>query len=330
MNIYRELGRTGIKVNAMALGCYSMSNAYGKRSDDESIAVIHKAIDAGINLLDTADYYGAGHNERLLSNVLKDRRDEVVLSSKFGYVRQPDGSLTVTGRPAHVRKACEDTLRRLKVDHLDLYFQHRVDHETPIEETVGAMSELVQQGKVRYLGLCEAAESTLRRAHAVHPITAMQAEYSLWTRDIEGGLLDVCDDMGVSLMAFSPLARGMLTGALRSLDQLGEGDVRKKYPRFSAENFPRNVALVDQMGEIAKSLGCSYSQLALSWLFHKAPRLIAICGCDTLEFLSENIGALNVSLSDAQVEQIGEMFAPGKVFGDRYHTEMMRMLDTQA
>lgn len=327
MNNYRSLGKTGIQVNPLALGCYSMSNAYGERSDDESIAVIHRAIEQGMNLLDTADLYGAGHNERLLASALKGRRDKVVLSSKFGYLRQPDGSLNVTGDPAHVRKACEQTLQKLNVDYVDLYFQHRVDPSVPIEETVGAMSELVQQGKVRYLGLCEASESTLQRAHAVHPICAMQVEYSLWTRDAEQSLINTCDEMGVTLMAFSPLARGMLTGQLRRREQIGEKDVRRKYPRFSEENFYKNLGLVDQMGEVAKTLNCSYSQIAIAWLLHKAPKLIAICGCDTLDFLEENMGALNVNLTNSQVEEIGEMFAPGKVFGDRYQPEMMRLLD---
>ncbi len=323
----RSLGKTGLQVNALALGCYSMSNAYGQRSDEESIAVIHRAIDQGINLLDTADMYGAGHNERLLGSALKGRRDQIVLSSKFGYVRQPDGSLQVTGDPKHIRNACDETLQRLGVDCLDLYFQHRVDPVIPIEETVGAMSELVQQGKVRYIGLCEASDSNLKRAHAVHPISAMQVEYSLWTRNPEQGLLSTCDDLGVTLMAFSPLARGMLTGKLRRLDQIGEGDVRRKYPRFSEENFFRNVALVDQMGDIAKSLNCTYSQIAIAWLLHKAPKLIAVCGCDTLDFLTENLGALAVHLTEEQVTLISDMFAPGKVFGDRYHPEMMRLLD---
>lgn len=304
-----------------------MSNAYGSRSDAESTLVIQRAVDEGIALIDTADYYGMGHNEELVAAALEGRRHEVLLSSKFGYVRSADGSLGTCGDPAYVRKACEDSLRRLKTDHLDLYFQHRLDPGVPIEETVGAMADLVRAGKVRYLGLCEVSERTLRRACAVHPITAVQAEYSLWTRDAEQGPLALYAELGVSLMAFSPLARGMLTGSLRSLDQLEADDVRRNYPRFSPENFPKNVALVDRLGELAAGLGCTTSQLALAWLYHKSPEVIAICGCDTLPFLAENLGALQLALSPDLIAEIDRIFAPGQVSGDRYQPALMKLLD---
>lgn len=315
----RELGRTGVFANPMALGCYSMSNAYGARSDAESLLVIQRAVDQGINLIDTADFYGWGHNEELVASALRGRRAEVLLSSKFGYVPAQGASFEVCGDPGYVRQACEASLKRLKTDYLDLYFQHRLDANVPIEDTVGAMAELVQQGKVRHLGLCEVSENTLRRACAVHPIAAVQAEYSLWTRDQEQHMLTVYDALGVTLMAFSPLARGMLSGTIRSLDQLAPNDVRRKYPRFSAENFPRNVALVEQLGDMAQRLRCTLAQLALAWLFNRNPR--------TLAFLDENLAALRIDLEDEVVAQIDRMFAPGRVSGDRYHASMMKMLD---
>lgn len=323
----RELGTTGVYANPMALGCYSMSNAYGTRSDTESVQVIQKAIDQGLQIIDTADFYGWGHNEALVATALQGRRTDVILSSKFGYVAQEDGSLGVSGDPAHVRQACEASLKRLKTDYLDLYFQHRLDPKVPIEDTVGAMAQLVQEGKVRYLGLCEVSENTLLRACAVHPITAVQAEYSLWTREQEAQMLAVYQSLGVTLMAFSPLARGMLSGAIRRLDQLQANDVRRKYPRFSVENFPKNVALVDRFVSLATQEGCTPSQLALAWLFRQNPHMMAICGCDTLPFLEENLGALQLTLSDTLVTQINQLFAPGQIHGDRYHAAMMTMLD---
>lgn len=323
----RPLGRTGLSTPPMALGCYSMSNAYGRRSDEESRQVIRRAVDQGITLIDTADFYGWGHNEELVASALAGRRGEVLLSSKFGYVRSQAQAFDVCGDPAYVKTACEASLRRLGTDHLDLYFQHRLDPKVPIEDTVGAMAELVRAGKVRHIGLCEVSEATLRRAAAVHPIAAVQAEYSLWTRDVEQRLLGVFDELGATLMAFSPLARGMLSGQLRSLDQLAPDDVRRKYPRFSAGNFPKNLALVDRLGGMAAELGCTQAQLALAWLYARAPRVVAICGCDTLAFLDENLGALRLAPSDAQVERISALFAPGQVAGDRYHAAMMAMLD---
>ncbi len=324
----REIGRTGLYATAMALGCYSMSNAYGQRSDTESLSVIRHAIAQGINLIDTADFYGWGHNEQLVGRALQGGlRNQVLLSTKFGYVRAQDAAFGLCSEPGYVREACEASLQRLGVDHIDLYFQHRLDPQIPIEDTVGAMADLVRQGKVRHLGLCEISESTLRRAVSVHPIAAVQAEYSLWTRDVEERMLGVFDELGVTLTAFSPLARGMLSGQLRSLDQLEASDVRRKYPRFSPENFPKNVALVDQLASIAAEFNCSLSQLALAWLFHANPKMIAISGADTMPFLEENLGSMKLHFSESTVRQISDLFAPGQVSGDRYHSAMMKMLD---
>lgn len=323
----RPLGRSGRTVQAMALGCYSMSSAYGRRSDAESVQVIQRAMDRGIELLDTADFYGWGHNEQLVASALRGRRDEVLLSTKFGYVRAEGAPFALCSEPAYVARACDASLRRLHTDRIDLYFQHRLDPEVPIEDTVGAMAELVRAGKVRHLGLCEVSATTLRRACAVHPITAVQIEYSLWTRDPEAGLLQVCDELGVTPMAFSPLARGMLSGQLRSRDQLAADDVRRKYPRYSPENFPRNLALVDRLGEIAAGIGCTRPQLALAWLYARSPRLVTLCGSDTLAFLEENIAALDLRLTAQQVESIAALFAPGSVSGDRYYPALMKMID---
>lgn len=324
----RPVGRSAEQATAMALGCYSMSNAYGQRSDADSIRVIRSAVERGIQIVDTADYYGQGHNEKLIAQALHGLRDTVLLSSKFGYVVQPDGSLGLNGRPDYLAGCCEASLARLGTDRLDLYFQHRVDPQVPIEDTVGAMARLVEQGKVRHIGLCEVSEATLRRACSVHPIAAVQIEYSLWTRDAEAGFLTACAELGVSVMAFSPLARGMLTGALRSRDQLKPGDVRLKYPRFSEENFAKNVALVDRLGKMAEKMGISLSQLSLAWLFCRNPAMFAICGCDTMPFLDENIAALEVRLDEALVEEVSELFWPGSVAGDRYHAAMMKMLQS--
>lgn len=323
----RRIGSSDAWSQAMALGCYSMSNSYGERTDQESRQVIGRAIDEGVNLIDTADFYGWGHNETLVGSALRGRRGKVLLSSKFGYVPSASASFALCSRPAYVRQACEASLKRLNTDHLDLYFQHRLDPEVPIEDTVGAMAELVQEGKVRYLGLCEVSERTLRRAHAVHPISAVQAEYSLWTRDVEQNLMPVLKELGVTLLAFSPLGRGMLTGQLRGLDQLSLTDVRRKFPRFSPENFSKNVALVDRLKPVAEELGCTTSQLVLAWIYEHSPNVIAICGCDTLPFLNENLSAMRLQLSKAQIETMSNLFAPGQVSGDRYGAALMQFLD---
>lgn len=321
----RQLGKTGMSVLPIALGCYSMSSAYGKREDAESVQVIKLALDEGVRFIDTADFYGWGHNEGLVGAALKGRRTDAVLSTKFGYVREGD-AYRVTGDPTYVASACEESLRRLGTDYVDLYFQHRLDPGVPIEDTVGAMSRLVESGKVRALGLCEVSPETLRRAHAVHPITCVQAEYSLWTRDVESGLAEACDELGVTLVPFSPLGRGMLTGKLRSLDDLAPDDVRRKYPRFSPENFAWNVSLVDQLADFAKKKNCSLAQLALAWLFYVNRRLVAVCGADTLSFLRENLGALDVSLGADDIAEISRLFSPERVAGDRYDARAMKLL----
>lgn len=322
----RQLGTSEVTLKPMALGCYSMSNAYGQRSDSESITVIQKALDSSIRFIDTADFYGWGHNEALVAQALQGRRQQAVLSTKFGYQRTADG-YKVTGTPAYVKTACEASLKRLNTDHIDVFFQHRLDPEVPIEETVGAMADLVREGKVRYLGLCEVSEKALERACTVHPISALQAEYSLWTRDVENGLAAACDRLGVTLMPFSPLGRGMLTGRLRSLDDLAPDDVRRKYPRFSPENFAWNVSLVDRLQTKADALGCNLAQLSLAWLFHANKKLVAICGADTLEFLAENLGALDVSLSAEDAKEISQLFSPEQVAGDRYDARVMKILE---
>lgn len=322
----RFLGQSTLTSAPIALGCYAMSSAYGKRDDDESLAVIRQALDQGINVIDTADFYGWGHNEQLVAKALHERRADAIVSTKFGYVLS-DGVFTVCGTPEYVRQACDASLQRLGIEQIDLYFQHRVDPDVPIEETVGAMAELVSAGKVKALGLCEVSPRTLRRACATHPIAAIQCEYSLWTKDVEAELLAACDALDVTLMAFSPLGRGMLTGQIRSLDDLAPDDVRRKYPRFSEENFGWNLALVDRLADIATAKGCTPAQLSLAWLIRKNPRVVAICGADTQPFLDENLGALTVALTEPEIAAVGDLFSPEQVAGDRYNAAIMAMLD---
>jgi aryl-alcohol dehydrogenase-like predicted oxidoreductase len=316
----RRLGPQGLDVPAIGLGCMGMSDFYGPADERSSLAVIDRAIDVGINLLDTADMYGVdGANERLLGQVLRRRRDEVVLATKFGNVRAPDGSfLGICGTPDYVRSACDASLRRLGVDHIDLYYQHRVDRGVPIEETVGAMAELVKAGKVRHLGLSEASGATLRRAAGVHPIAALQSEYSLWSRDVEHDALPVCRELGVGLVAYSPLGRGFLTGAIRSTDQLDPGDWRRHNPRFQADNLPANLALVNAIGQIAQERGCTPAQLALAWLLSRDPHIVPIPGTRRIERLEENAGATAITLSEGEQRRIDEVLARQTVAGTRY------------
>ena len=313
------LGKSELMVSRLGLGCMGMSEFYGPGDEGESIRTIHRALALGINFLDTADIYGLGRNEELVGKALRDRRQDAVLATKFGNVRGKDGSwLGVSGKPDYARSCCEASLRRLGVDVIDLYYQHRVDPETPIEETVGAMAELVRQGKVRYLGLSEAAPATIRKACAVYPITALQTEYSLWTRDPEAEVLRTCRENGVAFVAYSPLGRGALTGAIRNLDDLAEGDYRRNAPRFAGGNLSRNLSLVDRLAEMAAGKKCRPAQLALAWLLARGQDIFPIPGTKHVNRLEENVGALEVSLTPEEVARLDAAFPVGAAAGTRY------------
>ena len=315
----RQLGAQGLQVSAIGLGCMGMSDFYGPADDQVSLKVLNRAIDIGVNFLDTADMYGMGSNERLLAQVLKTRRSEVVLATKFGHVRGPDGAvLRIDGSPEYVKSACEASLQRLGVDHIDLYYQHRVDRKVPIEETVGAMAELVKAGKVRHLGLSEAAAATVRRAAKVHPIAALQSEYSLWSRDVEQEVLPVCEELGIGLVAYSPLGRGFLTGDIRSVNELDPGDYRRQNPRFQADNLPANLALVEALKEIAKARGCTAAQLALAWLLHRSPHVVPIPGTRSIARLEENAAAAAIALTNVEERKIADVLSERTVAGTRY------------
>ena len=316
----RALGKTGITVSAIGLGCMGMSEYYGPSDDESSISLIRKAADLGVNLFDTADMYGVGHNEMLLAQAFRGGlRAKVIIATKFANMRRIDGGyLGVNGRPEYVQAACEMSLKRLGVKHIDLYYQHRVDPEVPIEETVGAMAELVTQGKVRFLGLSEAGAKTIRRAHAVHPITALQTEYSLWTRDAEGEILDTCRELGISFVAYSPLGRGFLTGAFKHIDQFARGDFRSMNPRMKAGNFEHNRSMVEKIEEMAKGKGCTAAQLALAWVLSRGEDVIPIPGTRQEKYLKDNIAATETSLSKAELGELGGLVEPSKVAGTRY------------
>lgn len=314
----RKLGRNGPEVSAVGLGCMGMSAFYGGADEAQSIAVIHRALDLGVTLFDTAEMYGPHTNEVLVGKALKDRRDEAFIATKFGINRQPDGSAVTDGSPANVRRAVEGSLSRLGVDHIDLYYQHRIDPNTPIEETVGAMAELVKEGKVRFLGLSEAAPATLRRAHAVHPITALQTEYSLWSRDPEDELLGVVRELGIGFVPYSPLGRGFLSGEIKSIDDLAPDDFRRTNPRFAGDNFQKNLDLVDAVGVIAADKGVTAAQLALAWVLAQGEDLVPIPGTRRITTLEQNAAAADIVLTPDDLARIEAVFPRGAAAGERY------------
>jgi aryl-alcohol dehydrogenase-like predicted oxidoreductase len=323
---YRTLGSHRLAVSAIGLGCMGMSEFYGPSNEQESIATIHRALDIGITMLDTADMYGIGENEKLVGRAIARRRKEVVLATKFGNVRDPadPAKFSLSGRPEYVRAACDASLQRLGVDHIDLYYQHRVDPETPIEETVGAMARLVEAGKVRYLGLSEARPETIRRAHAVHPITALQGEYSLWTREIETSGLDTCRELGIGFVAYSPLGRGLLTGKISNPDALAENDSRRRHPRFQDANLEKNLELVSRVSSLATQKGVTPAQLALAWLLHRGNDIVPIPGTTGITRLEENAAAAAIELSDADMAHLDEAAPVGAGAGARYAESGMK------
>ncbi|MBL0919945.1 MAG: aldo/keto reductase [Hydrogenophaga sp.] len=320
------LGSSGIEVSALGLGCYGMSHVYGHRDEAESIEAIRAALDHGIDLIDTADFYGRGHNETLVGTALQGRRERAVLCSKFGYTRDAEGRNEIRGDAAYVREACEASLKRLGVDVIDLYYMHRLDLRVPVEETVGAMADLVRAGKVRFLGLSEISSNTLQRAAAVHPIAAVQSEYSLWSRDPEERLLGTCEELGVTFVGYAVLGRGFLTGKVRSLDDLPPDDGRRKSPRFYPENFQRNIELVHALERMSQRLACTPAQLALAWVMSR-PRALPLFGAERREFLAENAGAVNVRLSTEDLAEIDAAMPPGAASGARYDADMMSRVE---
>ncbi|PJJ60712.1 aldo/keto reductase [Hymenobacter chitinivorans] len=325
----RNLGQQGLRVSALGLGCMGMSDFYGQRDDAESTLTLHRAQELGVTFFDTADMYGPYLNEELVGRAFQGRRQQIVLATKFGIQRDPNDPTKrgVNGRPEYVRQACEGSLKRLGTDYIDLYYQHRVDPSTPIEETVGAMSRLVEEGKVRFLGLSEAAADTVRRAHAVHPISALQTEYSLWSRDPEDEILPTVHDLGIGFVPYSPLGRGFLTGQIQTFDDLDQDDYRRHTPRFQGENFQKNLDLVARIKDLAGQKGCSASQLALAWVLAQGQDIVPIPGTKRISYLEENLGALQVQLSSDELSQLDEIAPKGIAAGPRYPEQMMRTVN---
>jgi aryl-alcohol dehydrogenase-like predicted oxidoreductase len=324
----RRLGTQGLIVSAQGLGCMGMSDFYGERDEAESVATVHRALELGVNFLDTADMYGPFTNEQLVGKALQGKRDNVVLATKFGIQRSDDPAFRgINGRPEYVKQACDASLQRLGMSHIDLYYQHRVDQSVPIEETVGAMSELVQSGKVRFLGLSEAGPQTIRRAHAVHPISAVQTEYSLWSRDPEDDILPAVRELGIGFVAYSPLGRGFLTGQIKSFDDLDADDYRRESPRFQGENFDKNLQLVERIGDIAREKGITPAQLALAWVLAQGEDIVPIPGTKRRKYLEENIAGTDVELTAEDLSRIDELMPQGAASGGRYPEEMMKFVN---
>jgi len=322
----RRLGVEGPEVPAIGLGCMGMSIQYGEIDEDKSIDTIQYALDIGLNLLNTADMYGNGRNETLISSAIESRRNEVIINTKFGNVINPDGSRSKNGRPEYVRQACDKSLQRLRTDYIDIYSQHRVDPEVPIEETVGAMARLIEEGKVRYIGLSEAAPETIRRAHKESPITCVETEYSLWTRDVEAEILPLCEESGISLIPYAPLGRGFLTGTIKSSDDLNEADRRRAHPRFFEENIKKNKVKVAIIESIAEKNGLKPAQIALAWVLSKNNQIVPIPGTKHRKYLDENIRAIDVNLTDEEIKLLEKTFPAGETVGERYPVGEMKHL----